>query len=64
VVPVAPVLHVTVPLQPVALNVAFSPSQQTVLSVVTTGAVGNGSLPITIGNEAADVPQALVQVAV
>lgn len=34
------------------------------MSVVTTGADGNGSLPITIGNEAADVPHALVHVAV
>ncbi len=38
--PVTPVLHVKLPLQPVAVNVAFSPSQHTVLFDVITGAVG------------------------
>jgi len=38
--PVAPVLHVKLPLQPLAVNVAFSPSQHTVLFDEITGAVG------------------------
>ena len=57
-------LHVTVPLQPVAFNVAFSPSQHTVLSVVTNGAVGNGSLIIVTDTDTGDVPHAVVHVAV
>ena len=37
---VAPVLHVNVPLQLLAVNVADSPSQQIVLSVLITGLAG------------------------
>jgi hypothetical protein len=63
-VPVAVVLHVTVPLHPVAVKVAFSPSQHTVLSVAKTGIAGCGLLAITIVFEAPEVPQLVVQVTV
>lgn len=62
--PVTPVLHVIVPLHPVAVKVAFSPSQHTVLSVLMTGTVGNGLVPIIIVLELPDVPQLVVHVAV
>jgi hypothetical protein len=38
--PLTPVLHTKLPLHPVAVNVAFSPSQQMVLFDEITGAVG------------------------
>jgi hypothetical protein len=59
VVPVAPVLHVTVPVQPVAVNVAFSPSQHTVLFVVTVGAPGNGLTVIVIVADDNDNPHSV-----
>jgi hypothetical protein len=61
---VAPVLQVNVPSQPVAVKVALSPSQQTVLSVVTIGAFGVDFVVITTGEEAGLTPQLLLQVAV
>ena len=58
------VLHVIVPSQPVAVNVAFSPSQHTVLSVLITGA--DGGLPVLIVTVLLlpEVPQLLLHVAV
>ena len=38
--PVAPVLHFTLPVQPVAVKVAFSVPQMLVLLAFTTGATG------------------------
>lgn len=64
VVPVAVVLQVTVPLHPLAVKVAFSPSQHTVLSVVTTGTAGAVFVPMVIVFELPEVPQLVVQVAV
>ncbi len=62
--PVDPLLQLIVPLQPVAVNVAFSPSQQIVLSVLIVGTVGVVLVPIVITFELPDVPQLVVQVAV
>jgi hypothetical protein len=66
VLPVAPLtFQVIVPsVQPVAVNVAFSPSQQSVLSDVTNG--GEGLFPFWISTLPLDtlVPQFVVQVAV
>ncbi|KPM46555.1 hypothetical protein AFM12_19355 [Jiulongibacter sediminis] len=62
--PVAPVLQVIVPLQPVAVNVAFSPSQHTVLSVLIDGEDGGLPVFIVIVLLTPDVPQLLLQVAV
>ncbi len=64
VVPVAVVLQVTVPLHPFAVKVAFSPSQHTVLSVVTTGTLGAVLVPMVIVFELPEVPQLVVHVAV
>ena len=61
---VDPLLHNMLPLQPVAVKVAFSPSQHTVLSVVTIGLVGVFFGSILIVFELADVPQLVVHVAV
>jgi len=63
--PVEPLLQVIVPpVQPVAVKVAFSPSQHIVLSVLITGTGGAGFVPIIIVFEVPDVPQLVVQVAV
>lgn len=63
--PVEPLLHVIVPpVQPVAVKVAFSPSQHTVLSVLITGTGGVGLVTIIIVFELPDVPQLVVHVAV
>jgi hypothetical protein len=63
--PLEPLLQVIVPpLQPVAVKVAFSPSQHTVLSVLITGTGGAGLVPIVIVLELPEVPQLVVQVAV
>ncbi len=64
VLPVAPVLHVKLPLQPLAVNVAFSPSQHTVLFEVITGAVG--VVPVVMVNTLLTPlsPHALLHVAV
>ena len=61
---VAPVLHVKLPTQPLAFNLAFSPSQQIVLSLVIIGALGLLVWLITIGLLAKLLPQALLHVAV
>ncbi len=61
---VAPVFHVKVPTQPLAVNLAFSPLQQMVLSLVIIGADGGVPVVITIGLLAPLVPQTLLQVAV
>ena len=63
-VPVAPVDQVTVPAHPVAVIVAFSVAHTIVLSVVNTGAVGAGEVPIVMVLDAADTPHVVVQVAV
>ena len=61
---VAFVLHFKVPLQPVALNVALSPVQIVVLSLVIVGVVGLTPVRITIEFDALLVPQTVVQLAV
>lgn len=63
-VPVAPFDQVTVPAQPVAVNVAFSPSHTVDLSALMDGAAGLSEVPIVTGSDAGDVPQLVVQVAV
>jgi hypothetical protein len=62
--PLDPLLQLTVPLQPEAVKVAFSPSQQIVLSVLIVGIVGVVFVPIIIVFELPEVPQLVVQVAV
>jgi hypothetical protein len=63
--PVAPVLHdIVPPMQPVAVKVASSPSQQIVRSVVIEGFVGAGNKSTFTELEASDVPQIVVHVAV
>ena len=61
---VAPVLQLKVPTHPLAVNLAFSPSQQIVLSLVIIGADGGVFVVITIGLLAPLVPQLLLHVAV
>ncbi len=57
--------HVIVPsVQPVAVNVAFSVPQTTVLFAEITGATGAGLVPIVTVFELPEVPQLVVQVAV
>ena len=63
-VPVAPVDQVIVPAHPVAVIVAFSVKHTVILSVVNTGADGEGDVPIVIVLDAADTPHDVVQVAV
>ena len=63
-VDVALVLHVKVPLQPVAVKVAVSLPQILVLLLVNVGAVGVLPVMITIAFELPLVPHVLVQVAV
>ena len=62
--PVAPVLHVTVPLQFVAVNVALSVPQTSVLLLVILGADGAVPPVITTLFEFPEVPHELLQVAV
>ena len=61
---VAPVLHLSVPLQPVALNTAVSLPQIVSLLAVIVGVVGVTPVLITIGLEASLLPHALLHVAV
>ena len=61
-VAVTPLLHTTVPLQPVAVKVALAPAQMLVVDGVTTGA--DGESPDLITTEALLVPHTVVQVAV
>ena len=60
---VAPVLHVSVPLQPVAVKVAVSEPQIPVLLAETTGAVGVFPVVIVIVFDTPLVPQALTHTA-
>ena len=60
---VAPVLHVKVPVQPLALNVAFSPSQHTVLLLLMIGAVGVLPVVIVITLLLALSPHSVIQIA-
>ena len=57
-------LHVTVPLQLLAVNVALSVPQTSVLLAVMLGVVGLTPVLITIGSELVLLPHALLQVAV
>ncbi len=61
--PVSPVLHVTVPLQFVAVNVAVSPEHNSLSVVVITGVVGFGGVCIVIVSVLVAVPQLVVHVA-
>ena len=61
-VPLAPVLHVTVPAQPVAVKVAVSPAQIAGLLLDTVGAGGVVPVVMVITFEVL-VPQVLLQVA-
>jgi len=63
-VPVALLLQLTVPVQPVAVSVAFSSPQTCVLLAEILGAAGNAPVVIVTELEATLVPQVLVQVAV
>ena len=63
-VPVEPLLQVTVPPHPVAVSVAVSVPQILVLLLTTVGAPGVPPVVIMIGFEAPLTPQRLVQVAV
>ena len=61
---VAPVLHFTVPLQPVALNTAVSVPQSVSLVVAIVGVIGVTPVLITIGLELTLLPQMLLHIAV
>ena len=62
--PVAPVLHFTVPLQPVAVSFAVSFPQTVNLDAVIVGEVGVTPMRISIALEAELDPQVLLHVAV
>ena len=62
--PVTPVLHVTVPLQFIAVKVARSVPHSSVLLLEILGVVGRTPVLITIGSELVLDPHALLQVAV
>ena len=64
VVPVALVLHFTVPPQPVAVNVAVSVPHKLVLLLAMVGAVGEPPVVIIIAFDAPLVPHADIHVAV
>jgi hypothetical protein len=64
VVPVAVVLHLTVPLQPVAVNVAVSVLHKLVLFVAITGTVGLVPVRMIITFDELLLPQVLEQIAV
>ena len=64
VVPVALVLHFTVPPQPVAVKVAVSLPHKLVLSLAMVGAVGEPPVVIVITFEVGLVPQVLIHTAV
>ena len=63
-VPVAFVFHFTVPVHPVAVNVAVSPLHKLFFVVATVGAGGVVPVVIIIASDATLVPQLLLQVAV
>jgi len=62
--PVEPLLHLTVPPQPLAVKVAFSTPHKLILSALMVGADGVPPLVITNTFEVALVPQAFTQTAV
>jgi hypothetical protein len=62
--PVEPLLQLNVPTHPLAVNVAFSPSQQIVLLLLMLGADGLLFWLITIGLLTALLPHSLLHVAV
>ncbi len=62
--PLTPVLHTKLPLHPLAVNVAFSPSQQMVLFDESTGAVGVVPVVMVTTLLAVLSPQLLLHVAV
>ena len=62
--PLTPVLHTKLPLHPLAVNVAFSPSQQIVLLAEITGAVGVVPVVMLTTLLAPLSPQLLLHVAV
>ena len=64
VLPLAFVLHLIVPLQPVAINVALSELHKLVLLLLITGAAGLLPVPITTTLLAPLSPQLLLHVAV
>ena len=64
VLPVPPTLHVKLPLQPLAVNVAFSPSQHKVLLAEINGAVGVAPVVIVNTLLAELSPHTLLHVAV
>ncbi len=64
VLPVAPVFHNKLPLQPLALNVALSPSQQISLVDVITGAAGVVPVVMTTTLLTPLSPQLLIHLAV
>lgn len=63
-VPVKPVFQVTVPLQPVDVNVAVSLEHKLVLLLTMVGALGEPPVVIITAFDAPLVPQADIQVAV
>ncbi len=63
-VPVAALLHTTVPVQPVAVNVAVSLPQILVLVVLIDGGLGPLPVVITMAFELPLSPQVLLQMAV
>ena len=63
-VPTALVLHFTVPVQPVAVNVALAPLHKLLLLVVILGAAGVLPVVITIGLDTLLSPHVLLQTAV
>jgi hypothetical protein len=60
---VAPLLHLTVPLQPVALNVALSVPQILVLLEAIVGGVGKAPVTIVTTFDAPLSPQPLIHTA-
>ena len=56
--------QVTVPLHPLAVNVAFSVPHIVVLLAAIVGATGEGFVPITIVLDVPEVPKLVVHVAV
>ena len=63
-VPVEPLLQVTVPPQPVAVKIAVSAPHKLVLLLAMVGAFGEPPVVITIAFDAPLVPQADIHVAV
>ena len=62
--PVALLLQVTVPVQPVAVKVALAPLHKLLLLVAIPGAAGVLPVVITIGLDTSLSPHVLLQIAV